>query len=72
MATLRQIVSASVALQQEADKLDKLRSNRQDLQARAASVAAQLAIAQQDVANQRAVVDTAKLNLQTLLGEEET
>lgn len=72
MATLRQIVSASVALQQEADKLDKLRSNRQDLQARAASVAAQLAIAQQDVANQRAVLDAAKLNLQTLLGEEET
>lgn len=72
MATLRQIVSASVALQHEADKLDKLRSNRQDLQARAASVAAQLAIAQQDVANQRAVLDAAKLNLQTLLGEEET
>lgn len=72
MATLRQIVSASVALQQEADKLDKLRLNRQDLQARAASVAAQLAIAQQDVANQRAVLDAAKLNLQTLLGEEET
>ena len=72
MATLRKIVNASVALQQEADKLDKLRSNRQDLQARAASVAAQLAIAQQDVANQRAVLDAAKLNLQTLLGEEET
>ena len=57
MATLRQIVDASVALQKEADKLGELRDNRQRLAARATDIQNQLAIAVQDVASQRVVLD---------------
>lgn len=71
MATLRQIVEASVALQQEADKLGKLRDHRQQLAARATDIQNQLAIAVQDVAGQRMVVDQAKAALADLLAQAE-
>lgn len=72
MATLRQIVDASVALQKEADKLGELRDNRQRLAARATDIQNQLAIAVQDVASQRVVLDQAKVALAALLAEQET
>ena len=71
MATLRQIVEASVALQHEADKLGKLRDNRQQLAARATDIQNQLAIAVQDVAGQRMVLDQAKAALAALLAQAE-
>ena len=71
MATLRQIVEASVALQHEADKLGKLRDHRQQLAARATDIQNQLAIAIQDVAGQRQVLDQAKATLAALWAQAE-
>jgi outer membrane protein TolC len=72
VATLKQIVDASVVLKAAGDRLGVVRSARDVAQSRVAQAQAQLSQAQSDVQTVRAEVDAAKAALLALLNEPET